>query len=718
MREEDVSCEKPNRLAQEKSPYLRQHACNPVDWRPWGPQTLREARESDKPLFISIGYSSCHWCHVMEREVFSDSQVAEVLNRVFINVKVDREEHPDVDQYYMTYCQIAGRGCGWPLNVFALPDGTPFYTFTYANKMQMLQLALSLENTWRNNRQEVIQAAQGALHYLEKILTPPPASKQGLDDVFLRSVRRELERSFDKEHGGFGYRPKFPMPHALVYLTRQSCIEPEARARLLDMVKHTLDSILMGGVYDLVGGGIHRYSVDEQWLVPHFEKMLYDQAGLVEALVEAHRATGEARYLFQALEVTRFLEREMWSGKAFYSSIDADAGGEEGLYYTFTLEEVGEALGDEELLHIATRAFNIRRAGNYLEEYTELPNGRNIIRLTRSPRELAAELGMQAEGLAKALETIRRRLREYREKHKPRPSVDTKTLVDWNMMTIASLTLLHRAAGAELPLRLATTAYDHLWKNARTGGVMAHQPGEKVPAPLDDQAHTLRAQQELYQITLNPRYLEDALELAHELLKTHVKDDTPLFLPPGLPSPLSGRPADSFDSPYASSVAILAEALWRLGHLTGDKSLSEKGEAIVKRYAQRARKYPAGHIGLGLAVQRMLHGGLRLVITSPPGEAPVREFPDPVVEGAFRAWRGAYAPFLDILSLDLRLPRLPDPSLDSMKPACGSGVTFYLCWRDRCDLPQCSVEKVVERLKTGACSGGRGPRGGFPPSAP
>ena len=694
----ELECEKPNRLAGERSPYLRQHACNPVDWRPWGPEALREAREKGKPLFISIGYSSCHWCHVMEREVFRDTHVAEVLNRVFINVKVDREERPDVDQYYMYYCQVAGRGCGWPLNVFALPDGRPFYTFTYANRDQLLQLALSLENAWRSDPQQFAQVADKAQEYLDRLFTPPPASQHPLEKTFLKTVRRELERTHDRVNGGFGYRPKFPLFHALVFLTREKCLEPDPdiASRLQGMVTHSLDSMLRGGVYDLVGGGIHRYSVDEEWLVPHFEKMLYDQAGLIEALVEAGLAWGRGDYLERALEVRGFLEREMWSGMAFYSSIDADSGGEEGLYYTYTLAEVEEALGDPKLLEIAKKAFNLRKAGNYLEEYTELPNGRNIIRLAKPPEKLAGELSLTPQELEETLKEILRRLREYREQRKPRPAVDTKTLVDWNMMTISSLSQLHRATGDPASLDMARRAYEYLHEKAKPGPLYAHQPGEEKPGPIDDQAHALKAALDLHQATLEEKYLEQAREHAHALLGTLVKPDgTVLYLPPGQDSPLAGRAADSFDPATASPIAVLAEALWRLGFTTGEEKLTQAAVGILKRYAQRARKYPQGHIGMALPTQRLEAQAARLVITPQKNhwDNHVKRI---VLEETGKLWK-RYRPFLETLPNTPSLTRI-DPSLKTMPPKC-NGVTLYLCWKDRCDFPTCNWEKVDRGLE-------------------
>nr|MEB3860298.1 thioredoxin domain-containing protein [Desulfurococcales archaeon] len=481
-----AGCSKPNRLARERSPYLRMHACNPVDWHPWGEEAFKRARMEDKPVHISIGYSSCHWCHVMARESFEDPEVARVLNEVFVNVKVDREERPDVDRYYMSYCQAVGEGCGWPLTIIATPDGKPFFVATYLPREKLLSLARAVERAWREDRSRVEEVAEDSDKALSSLLLPSRGVDEVPGDVYSRAVAA-LRASFDEVFGGFGYQPKFPNPTIHLFLLRQWY-----RTRSFDsllMVERSLKSMILGGIRDHVGGGFHRYSTDRYWVLPHFEKMLYDQGSMLLLLSEAYQATGDADYLEVAVETSRFLEREMKGAEgAFYSSIDSESGGVEGLYYTWTLEELSAALSGEEL-EVAVKAFNVSREGNYRDEATGRRTGRNVLYLGRPVEAIARDLGMDARELKRILSRLKESLARFRESSKPRPMTDTKILADWNGLAIAGLARLANVTGDNRWLELALNACSFIRENMMEGSLLYHayKDGEAyVEGFLDD----------------------------------------------------------------------------------------------------------------------------------------------------------------------------------------------------------------------------------------
>ena len=397
----DGGGEQANRLISEKSPYLLQHAENPVDWYPWGPEAFEKARREDKPIFLSIGYSTCHWCHVMAHESFEDPEVARLLNEVFVAIKVDREERPDIDGVYMTVCQMMTGSGGWPLTIVMTPDKRPFFAATYIPKetrfgrVGMLELIPRIREVWANRRQEALDSADRIATSLQEVASDAPGEEP--DTSTLNLAYTQLSQRFDERYAGFGKAPKFPTPHNLLFLLRYWKRTGEERA--LEMVEKSLGAMRRGGVYDHVGFGFHRYSTDARWLVPHFEKMLYDQAMLAMAYTEAYQATGDEAYARTAHEIFAYVLRDMTAPEGgFYSAEDADSEGEEGKFYVWTSEEIRRVLSPEDA-DLAVRVFQVEETGNFSEETTGKMTGDNILHRTRSLKHLAADLGISEADL-------------------------------------------------------------------------------------------------------------------------------------------------------------------------------------------------------------------------------------------------------------------------------------------------------------------------------
>ncbi len=439
-----------NRLAQESSPYLKQHAHNPVDWYPWSEEALNKAREEDKPIIVSIGYSACHWCHVMEHECFEDEAVAQRMNEHFVSIKVDREERPDVDQVYMEAVQMMGIQGGWPLNVFLTPDQKPFYGGTYFPKDNWVQLLDNIAQAYQHNREELTKSAEEFVQNLARPDHERYAIGQG--EAFdaqrarqqLADIYRNFAQSFDTERGGMAKAPKFPMPSQWLFLMRYIAITEDEAA--LKQLRLTLDEMANGGIYDQVGGGFARYSVDAEWFAPHFEKMLYDNGQLLSVYAEAYTLTQEVLYQRVINETVSFVSRELTSEEGgFYSALDADSEGEEGRFYTWTYEEIKNVLGQEADLVIDY--FGVTEAGNW-------ENGRNILHKRKSNDAFAQRYGLNFVDLDELIEDVKQRLLEQRAKRE-RPGLDDKIIASWNGLMLRGLVDAYAATGSTDTLALA-----------------------------------------------------------------------------------------------------------------------------------------------------------------------------------------------------------------------------------------------------------------------
>jgi uncharacterized protein YyaL (SSP411 family) len=507
----------PNKLAAETSPYLLQHQNNPVDWHPWGPEALERSKREQKPIFLSIGYSACHWCHVMEHESFENAEIAAVMNEHFVNIKVDREERPDLDHIYMSAVQLmTGRG-GWPMSVFLTPDLQPFYGGTYWPPFPRMgmpgfdQVLFAVADAWQNRREHVLEQAGKLTEHIASL----GEAARGEHDLSLKSIQQaglQLERSFDYHHGGFGGAPKFPHPMDLQLLLR--LWKRHRQAGVLDMVTKTLDKMAGGGMYDQLGGGFHRYSVDERWLVPHFEKMLYDNALLTAAYVEAYQATGNEEYARVARETCDYVLRDLTDpAGGFYSTEDADSEGEEGKFYVWTPAEVAEVLGDE-MAEDFCYAYDVSGPGNF--------EGQSILNMPK-PLDVCAKVRNKLfEQFRAEMHTARTKLLEVREK-RVRPGRDDKVLVAWNGLMIDALARAAGALGEPSYLDVAVKAAEFILREMRRAdGRLLHtwRAGQaKFDAYLDDYAALANALVSLYEATFDERYIDEAVRLVETMLK-------------------------------------------------------------------------------------------------------------------------------------------------------------------------------------------------------
>ncbi len=514
---------KPNRLINEKSPYLLQHAYNPVDWYPWGVEAFLKARVEEKPIFLSIGYSSCHWCHVMERESFENPEIADLLNRYFVSIKVDREERPDVDEIYINAVQLMTGRAGWPLSVFLTTDGLPFYGGTYYPPQAFADLLTRIVSVWQNNRAQVEQAAAELKAELEQVVAMRHHSLRGTrSPSIFRAYKAQMLEGFDPVHGGFGNAPKFPPNTALpvlLHLGVEWGDEDSAGMALM-----TLFHMAHGGVFDHVGGGFHRYSTDARWLVPHFEKMLYDNAQLGWAYTHAYAMTGDTLFADVARRTFDWMLREMRLPEgAFASALDADTPEGEGYYYTWTHRELYELLPRDEA-DLFCALYNITPEGNYEEEATHQRNGRNIPHLTQTVEQHAEALGVDPEELHERLADIRARLLVARQTRHA-PLRDDKVLTDWNGLAIWALAYAAEVFEdeGEPYAQAAVEAAEFLWERLRDpDGLLLHRyrNGEaSIPAYLSDYAFYGVGLMELYSLTLEHKWLERAVALADQMIE-------------------------------------------------------------------------------------------------------------------------------------------------------------------------------------------------------
>jgi len=586
---------KPNRLINEKSPYLMQHAYNPVDWYPWSEEAFLKAQELDKPVFLSIGYSTCHWCHVMEKESFEDEEVAELMNDIFISIKVDREERPDIDNVYMSVCQMLTGGGGWPMTIFMTPDKKPFFAGTYFPKENRfgkpgLKIILpQIKELWNNKRDELLNVSERISSALASHFEKSFPLTQ---DIF-KIAFKEFEERFDNEYGGFGTAPKFPSPHNLMFLLRYYKTEKKA----LEMVEKTLSGMRAGGIYDHIGFGFCRYSTDKEWLIPHFEKMLYDQALISIAYIEAYQVTQKEIYKNTAEEILNYVLRDMrHPDGAFYSAEDADSEGIEGKFYLWTAEEIREILGEDAELII--KYFNVKDDGNFYEADSLMP-GANILHLKMNIKDFALEMGVPEEQLKVRIETARKKLFEVREK-RIHPFKDDKVLTDWNALMISSLAKASQVFDNDEYLYSAFKAADFiLSKMINKDGKLLHLYKDNEASVFgfaDDYAFTIQALLDLYEASFKIKYLKEAIKLNEDFIK-HFRDDENggFFFTPDYGEKLLVRQKEIYDGavPSANSVAMLN--LLRIGRITSESRYEDLAESINRIFSSQVSRYPAGY---------------------------------------------------------------------------------------------------------------------------
>jgi len=567
----------PNHLQNESSPYLQQHAGNPVDWYPWGAEAFRKARQEDKPIFLSIGYSTCHWCHVMARESFEDREIAGLLNRWFVSVKVDREERPDIDSVYMEVCQAFTGSGGWPTSIFLTPEQEPFFAGTYFPKhsrggmVGLGELLKAIHEKWQDDRPALLRQAGKAVALLNK---REPAPEQGEENLLERAVGL-YRQSFDRENGGFGSAPKFPSAHNLLFLL--AYYRRRGDRACLEMAERTLLQMYRGGLFDHIGGGFCRYSTDGRFLAPHFEKMLYDNALLTLAYCEAYSATKKGLYLLAARRTADFILREFASPEGgFYSAQDADSEGEEGKYYLFTPGEITGLLGQEKGAEF-NRHFDITGAGNF--------EGKSIPNLLHSDPEERSFDGLLEE------------VYEYRKK-RVALHLDDKILTAWNGLMIAALCRLYRACGDSKYLEAARKADQFIWASLWDGSLYVSFRAGKRGAKgfLDDYAACLYAQLALYGCTFERGYLEQAEMLCRDTLAKFLDTESGGFYLYGADSEaLILRPKESYDGAMPSGNSLMAWNLVRLGQLVSGEKYGPAARRQMDFMAAEAGRYPPGY---------------------------------------------------------------------------------------------------------------------------
>jgi uncharacterized protein YyaL (SSP411 family) len=610
--------QKPNRLANEKSPYLLQHAYNPVDWHPWGKEAFDRAKQEDKLVFLSIGYSTCHWCHVMAHESFEDEEVAAYLNEHFVSVKVDREERPDIDHIYMTVCQaLTGQG-GWPLTVILTPEQEPVFAGTYFPKRRrfgrigLMELLQQIHLAWTRDREKVLSAGQDIARHVKQAFAAQGRPGDA-DEGFVRRMYEQLRSQYDAEYGGFGDAPKFPTPHQLIFLLRYGHLRGEAEAT--EMASNTLERMYRGGLYDHVGFGFARYSTDRRWLVPHFEKMLYDNALLALAYTEAYQATGRPLFAAVARDVLTYLLRDMWDREgAFHAAEDADSEGQEGKYYLWTVDEVRAVLGDE-LGDRYCRCFDITPAGNF--------EGRSIPNLVeRTMEAFARQEGLDPDEWRAQVREAHERLRSARER-RVRPHRDDKILTAWNALAAAALARAGRVLAEPAWVEAAEQVYGFVHRHLirPDGRLLArYRDGDAAHlAYADDYAFWVWAALELYEATFRMDYLNGALRLQQDMQRLFWDEARGGYYFYGSDGEvLLARPKEMYDGAIPSANSVAAWNLLKLARITGQPEWTSLAERQLSACAGEAGRHPAGYTQFGIAVLMALGPSREIVLAGPP----------------------------------------------------------------------------------------------------
>ncbi|MFA6940005.1 MAG: thioredoxin domain-containing protein [Clostridiaceae bacterium] len=660
--------EKTNRLIDEKSPYLLQHAHNPVNWYPWGDEAFEKAKLDDKPIFLSIGYSTCHWCHVMERESFEDNQAAEVLNKYFISIKVDREERPDIDHIYMTVCQALTGSGGWPLTIIMTPDKKPFFAGTYFPKndrmgmMGLISILESVRKAWADNRDQLLSSSSQILSLIKQ---QDNISGKELSSDVIQEAFSQFEYDFDKVYGGFGDAPKFPTPHNLSFLLRYWYKTKDKTA--LEIVEKTLDSMYRGGIYDHIGFGFSRYSTDRKWLVPHFEKMLYDNALLAIAYLETYQITKNKKYSDVALQIFTYILRDMTSEEGgFFSAEDADSEGEEGKFYVWSDDEIKLVLGNQEGNKFC-EYFNITPKGNF--------EGKNIPNLINSHiKETDQEF----------IKSCRGKLFKYREK-RIHPYKDDKILTSWNGLMIAAMAIGGRALGNNEYIIASEKAASFIFKNLirKDGRLLArYRSGDAAfPAYIDDYAFLIWGLIELYETTYNSEYLQKAVNLNNDLIKYFWDSQNGgLFVYGSDSEQLITRPKEIYDGATPSGNSVSALNFLRLARLTGMYDLEEKALELLKSFGKSIESYPKGHSYALTALLFINSPGKEIVIASDNINEETKKMTG-IINEEFRPFAVSLLYTAETKDIENLVPFITDYKSVNGKPAA------YVCEKFSCQAP-------------------------------
>jgi uncharacterized protein YyaL (SSP411 family) len=680
-----------NRLIHETSPYLKQHAHNPVDWYPWGPEALERARREDKPIFLSIGYSTCHWCHVMAHESFENEGIAALMNKHFMNIKVDREERPDLDETYMTAVQLmTGRG-GWPMSVFLAPDLKPFYAGTYfppedrGGMPGFTRILQALSEAFHQKRDTVVKMGQEVESRLKSLAEMAGAGRGfGFTPAEINQAAATLKQDFDKVHGGFGGAPKFPRALELNFLLTQYRSTGDKEA--LEMVAQSLEKMARGGIYDQVGGGFHRYTVDGEWVVPHFEKMLYDNALLVPLYLAHYQVSGSSLPRRVAQETLDFVLRELSAPQGgLYSAWDADSEGEEGKFYVYSLPEFKEVLGSDAPL--AAAAWGVTAAGNF--------EGKNIFTLPSSDEELASRFGLTPEEVAQALKAAKERLFSVRE-GRVKPHRDEKVIVSWNGLMLSALALGAQVLGDkkyyEAAARGTRFILDELWRDNQLLRIWSEGQAS-IPGFLDDYAGLANACLDLYETDFHPDWLKTAISLGDQLhdLFLDGADGTYFYVAKDQEHTLV-RSKSVHDQSVPAGNSLASRLFWRLWRFTEKEAYQQRFQSILHRFQHLATENPFGFSHYLTVAALSLLPPLDLTLVGNPGQ--------PLMDSLLSE---VYRRFLPERRLALKNPE-DAARLEELVPASrdyapvGAEPVAYLCHNFTCQPPTGDPKELAAKL--------------------
>ncbi|MCC9166112.1 thioredoxin domain-containing protein [Pontibacter harenae] len=670
---------KTNRLINETSPYLLQHAYNPVDWYPWGEEALQKAKTEDKPILVSIGYAACHWCHVMEHQSFELEKIAEVMNKHFVCIKVDREERPDVDAVYMDALQAMGVQGGWPLNVFLNPDAKPFYGGTYFPPQDWVNLLVNIADAYKKSRRELDQSAEQFAQHLNRSELEKYGLKQSnfhVREEDFRLMGYNLSIKFDKEKGGIGQAPKFPMPTDYLFLLRYHSHTSDQST--LNQVNLTLREMAYGGIYDQVGGGFARYSVDADWLVPHFEKMLYDNGQLVSLYSAAYQVTKDPLYKEVVYETIDFVSRELMSNEqGFYSSLDADSEGEEGKFYTFTKEELQAILGDEEPLF--SKYYHATAAGNF-------EHGRNILHRRISDEKFAQENKLELEVLQEMIKGWKKKIMQVREQ-RIRPGLDDKILCSWNALMLKGLADAYYSFGEERFLQLAQRNANFILQRLKQEEKLYHNYKEgkaTIDGFLDDYALLIRALTRLYEVTFDEQWLQEAKQLTDYTL-THFFDEQEgmFFFTDNSSQKLIARKKEIMDNVIPSSNSVMATNLHFLGLYFDEERYQQLSDNMLSKVKDLVIKEPSFLSNWAALYFHKLTPTAEVAIVGEKAADMRKDF------------SSYYLPNMLLVGTATRsnLPLLQD------RTAIGGKTTIYVCFNKTCQLPVHTTAEALTQLR-------------------
>ncbi len=691
----------PNRLINEKSPYLLQHARNPVHWYPWGDEAFNKARHEHKPVFLSIGYATCHWCHVMEKESFEDPEAAAALNAAFVCIKVDREERPDIDAVYMAACQMISGSGGWPLNVMLTPDKKPFFAGTYFPRKTrfgrpgVIELCQQISALWRNNPRKIDDAAQDLTGHLEQAFVYPPDRGQSLDTALLDTAVARIAGSYDSQFGGFDSAPKFPTPHRFMFLLRS--YHRTGDAHILEMVSKTLTAMRMGGLWDHVGFGFHRYATDARWLLPHFEKMLYDQALLSIAYIEAFQVCRDQVFRQTAEEIFTYVLRDMTDPRGgFYTAEDADSEGQEGKFYVWEKAAFDRVAANDADQIPWSRIFNLQAEGNFSDEATRQKNGVNIIHMTRTWDQWARTLGGSAKMLADRWAILREKLYRTRRQREA-PLKDDKILTDWNGLMVAALAVGARVLGDDDYAAAARKAVAFIQSQLVDGkGRLLHRYRDGlagIAGQAGDYAFLIMGLIELYRSTFRTDLLEWALELQTKM-DADFWDAAQggYFLTATAETELPVRPKEIYDGALPSANSVALSNLLLLSRLTGNIRWEERAHSLTQAFAAPVARQPAVFTHFLNGLDMALGPGQEVVVAGGPQAA------DTLV--LLRALQTAFAPHLVThLKSDQNATHLSLlAAYTAGLPSVGGPATAHICSGFNCKNSTTDVTMMLKQL--------------------